>query len=1367
MKQRMQKLAAGILTASMILGMGVNDNLFVRAEEGGSVGVAELSDDAVSPPSPWGALPSPNQYRYQKEELAAFCHFGPNTYSGYEWGFNQNSQTWLYEGQTPAELFPLSNDFDAETLVMALQEAGFKKLIVTAKHHDGFCIWNSKWTEYDVAESDYKNGKGDILAEISAACTAHDMDMGLYLSPWDVAEPSYGYFDEDGNSLCSWSGNGKGVPKNGMTWEEMEELDVRDYNEYYDNQLEEILSSPKYGNNGHFVEVWMDGAKGDSSKYQEYDFVRWFKTIQKYEGKEAGYDDDCLLFGAEAYTTVRWIGNELGLANEETWSKSQVDYDRNTIESNRSGANRSTIGIPEGNQWTVPEADARITSGWFWGTNKKTPKSMQDLSNMYFNSVGHNAVLLLNIPPNMEGTVDEDILNRVKEFGTNVKDSFAKNLAVDAKVTASEVRGNDIAFSPDHVIDGDDATYWTMEDDSTTGSLTLDLGKATKFDMVTIEEAIQLGQRIKSFTVEYKLGNGAWQDFSQGTTIGAKRICREKAVTADKIRINITDSYAVPLISEVGVYKATKDFEIQSPIPDEMEKILISDTDISDGSGFAFTGDWKNETGNQFIDGVGIWANSGAKATLTFTGHKVWLFGTKDPSHGTADVYIDGAKVGSFNTKAEARATGQMIYESDDLEPGTHTLEIRNTGTVGLNVAAVLNNEQKGVIQFEKQTLTMEEDAEEEVVVKRVGGSRGRVTVLYENNPGSAVQGNYDVDGLQGELVFEDGETEKIIKVATKRDPGVKGELDFTVDLISATGGASLGFYTSLGVIIKDLDDPERLGEADKILKESQKLDFDLYASEGREEVQKLTAQLNAYLKAGDMIAVEEVIKTANQLQAAKAKLTVRENYTTADPFAFPVHGAAKTVEAELFTLDGSGAVDSSKFVRITEKTGASNGKEVNWFENGNRILLPFTAEKAGMYKVKVAYRSGATEARPNALEWSGTNISTGSRDVYGNQDQYQTIEFEVEITEPGAGEWVFTASSKGGPVIDKFEITSTDEPADNVAVAEVALEPSVLTLTDSQKNALLSAVILPDNATNKNVTFTSADPKVAEVTEDGLVISRQNGSTVITVTTEDGSKTASCTVTVKRKDLAAAALETALLEAKKFLEAGQGNYSIETWNNFKSKYAAILAEKDSADTDRLTVLVNELKAAVTGLEEKAKVLGTPTGVTAVSKMTGVSIAFSSVTNAVSYDIYRKSGNGAAQKIASVKTASYLDENAPGGQKSDYTVVAVSGRKDYTDSAASAPASVTLPKAVTKLKVKAVSGGAQISFKKVKGAKKYIILRAAKKGGPYKKIKTLKAKQTKFVDKKAKKGKNYYKVVTQKGKTYSPATKAKKTTVKK
>ncbi len=1138
---------------------------------GGEVVLSDLSDHRTAAPEAWGATPSPYQYQYQKEELSAFCHFGPNTFEGIEWGEH-------YGDRTPADIFRLENDFDAETLVQTLKEAGFKKLIVTAKHHDGFCIWASEYTDYDVAGSNYKNGEGDVLAEISAACTKYDMNMGLYLSPWDVHDPSYGYFDEDGNALCG----GNGEPLNGMTWEQVYEQDALDYNEYYNNQLEELLGNNKYGNNGHFVEVWMDGAKGSGSKAQNYDFPTWFNTIQKYEGKAAGFEDDCLLFGAQAYTTVRWIGNELGVANEETWSKSRTNKDSNTIDSNTSGS--YTVGFADGNQWTVPEADARITSGWFWGNNKKTPKTISELANMYFNSVGHNAVLLLNVPPNTDGEVDEDILNRVSEFGENVKNSFKVNLAENATVTATEVRGNDTAFSPANVLDGNDDTYWTMEDGSTTGSLTLNLGETKSFNMVTIEEAILLGQRISGFSVEYRNGDsGEWKTFAEGTTIGAKRICREMTVQADQIRINITGSHAVPLISEVGVYKSTKDFLLTSGIPEDLEVISVTDIDVSDGKGFTYTG-WNAESGNQFLGGNSMYAGAGKEASLTFTGSKVWLYGTKESGHGTADIYIDGEKIESIDTRASQRKTGQMIYESHDLEHGSHVLRIVNTGTIGLDAAVVLNNGGKGMLQFETDAIEMEEDSETEVIVRRVGGSSGKVSVTYTNNPASAWQGHYDVDGIKGTLVFAEGETEKRFPVKTKRFLDKTGDLFFTVDLESVSGQAALGFNTSIKVTIRDLDDPARVDEIRQILADCKALNYELYQKEGQDAVKELTAELEAYLETEDF-DVKEAIEKSNQLKAAKEQLVIRENYSEEDPFVMPSGAETKTAEAEMFILDSSNVVNANQYVRITEKAEASNGKEVNWFENGNRIYLPFVALEEGVYKVKATYRSGRGSGNPNALEWSGTNVSSGSMDVYGeeNATTFHTAEFEIDIEEAGAGQLVFTASSKGGPVIDKFEFQCKEKPV--VSVTGVSLNQTTLDMIDEETEYRLIATVEPENATNKNVTFTSSDRKIAIVDESGVITPKKNGRADIIVTTEDGSKTARCAVHVAIQGLALKELDEVILEMEELIQAGSGQYTQESWARFAEAYDKAANRAEDAAVEELQRLLNELQEAYGELE--------------------------------------------------------------------------------------------------------------------------------------------------------------------------------------
>ena len=240
-KKIVSLLLGGVMLFSAPIGhMGMS---YVSATETW-VTEESLTEANSAVPEKDSVVPTQAQYDYHKEELAAFCHFGPNTFSGVEWGEN-------YGDTHPRDLFRLTEDFDADTMVKTLKEAGFQRLIVTAKHHDGFCIWRSAHTEHDVESTVYK---GDVLEEISKACTNHNMDMGLYLSPWDANNKSYGYYDEDGQPLC----DNKGNPKTGLDWNQVEELDVHDYNEYYNNQLIEILGNSKYGNNGRFVEVWME-----------------------------------------------------------------------------------------------------------------------------------------------------------------------------------------------------------------------------------------------------------------------------------------------------------------------------------------------------------------------------------------------------------------------------------------------------------------------------------------------------------------------------------------------------------------------------------------------------------------------------------------------------------------------------------------------------------------------------------------------------------------------------------------------------------------------------------------------------------------------------------------------------------------------------------------------------------------------------------------------------------------------------------------------------------------------------------------------------------------------------------------------------
>ena len=1005
-KKWMSMLLAGVVTTTGFMGGTVT---LRAAETTNWVGDEGLSGTADAP-KPDDVVPDANQFRYQKEELAAFCHFGPNTFNEIEWGEH-------YGNKKPSEIFTLKQDFDAETLVKTLKDAGFKKLIVTAKHHDGFCIWDSQYTDYDVAASGYKDksGQSDILAEISAACTEQDMDMGLYLSPWDIHEPSYGYKDENGQPT---------TPEN----------DKKDYNEFYNNQLEEILGNPKYGNNGKFVEVWMDGAKGSGANAQEYNFQKWFDTIQKYEGKAAGRDADCMLFGAEAYTTVRWIGNELGIAGKDTWSKSKVDKDKNTINSNKQG--NATVGFEDGNQWTVPEADARITSGWFWGTQKNTPKTMEELSDMYFNSVGHNATLLLNVPPNNQGTVDEAILKRVEEFGKNVKESFDENLAKaeGASVKVSSVRGNAQTYKPSNMIDENDDTYWTTDDGTKSGEILIDLGKETKFDVVSVEEAIQNGQRINNYKIEYRNGDsGAWTLLEEGKTIGAKRLCRTSETTARQIKITVgTTDGKVPMISEVGVYKTTEGMEKANPIPKGMEVIDVTDTDLEDKKGFKFTGKWNPENQPQYINGTNTWANKDAELELKFHGTKAYFFGTVDPGHGTVEITVDDGEPVTVDTKASKRAVGQKWFETQDLKDGDHTIKLKVTGkAVGIEAAAVINNGGQGMIELESDSYTMNENETKSLKVKRVGGTKGRITAKLQPNPGTAIQDDYDTT-LIPEIVLEEGQTETTADVKTRRNTNKTGDQYFTAEITDVNEGTILGFNKKAKITIKDMESSE--GSLATLVKECESYKKDWFTS-GWDEFEGALKDAKAVLEKEGATS-EEQSKAEAALKSAKDGLVKREHYTAEDPFSFPWRkGSSATLEAEFAELHNTGAADEQWKLTVSDGDWASNKKFVNCLNGDDTITIPYKVEKPGTYNVKLTYRSGSAT---NSLAWKDDagNIKAGSV-VAGNDNANvtKTVEFEIVAEKAGSGVLTLEGDTKDAPQLDNFEITPKDVKLNDVTV--------------------------------------------------------------------------------------------------------------------------------------------------------------------------------------------------------------------------------------------------------------------------------------------------------------------------------------------
>ena len=967
-----------------------------------AINAAAAARDDVAPPAAWGPVPSETQLQYHEEELSAFIHYGVNTYNGVEWG----------NGSENPDVFNPTG-LDTDQWVKTLKDAGFKRIIMIGRHHDGFCLWESAYTTHDVGSSTNfqatqaaRGQAGDVLEELSKSCTKYDMDMGLYLSPWDANNPSYGY---------------------GSGWDDATDTNG-DYNEYYMNQLREVLGNPKYGNNGKFVEVWMDGAKGSGAAAQKYKFQEWFDLIEELQPGAVVFSP----YGS----TIRWIGNEAGKAGDPCWSKLDQQRQRNYYDAHGGDeAAYLNAGDPNGNIWSIGECDVSLTSGWFWKSGKQ-PKSMEELTDIYFKSVGRGQPLLLNVPPNTTGVLPQNFVDRVAELGETIQDTFRTDLTKQGGATAeaTAVRGDSQAYAAANVLDDDPDTYWTMDDGQTTGSITINLGSAKVFDIVSIEEYIKLGQRISGFTVEVHAANG-WKEFGSGHTIGAKRLVRGAPVRADQIRINITGSQAVPLIENVGVYKAGGAFEQESVMPEGLS--MIDDREFDRSSG------WNLET----IDGVnetGIWADPGAEASFQFTGTKAWIVGTKDPNHGTMDVYIDGNLVATPNAYQATRQLRQILYTTDDLPYGEHTVRMvcKNKAT-GLDAAFILDNNGAGMFEISPASYTVREGGTQDVTIKRVGGTTGEVTVDFQTAPDSAVHGRHYND-VSKTVTFADGQDTAKVTVEAIENTEITGDLRFFAEIVNPTGDAILGFNTRADVIIKDND-----------LVDKNALKTALDTANAKNEGWYASAAWADFVRARDAAqavyddpdATGDQVNTAlTDLEEAQNALVARTAYTADDPFVLPgKNDGAKLAEAEFFTLI---PISGSNYVRIELDSNASNGKKVGWMEPGNVIKLPYTASHAGVYTVDCRYQSGrVSEATANAINWSGENIQSGSVRVYGDSSApYKNVTFDITVTKPGAGELVITADSNAGPNLDKFTFTAKELVANTYTITASAEENGSIT---------------------------------------------------------------------------------------------------------------------------------------------------------------------------------------------------------------------------------------------------------------------------------------------------------------------------------
>ena len=458
-------------------------------------------------------VPTPQQYAWQQMELTAFLHFGINTFTGREWG----------DGKEDPALFNPS-ELDAEQWVRTLKEAGFKMVLLTAKHHDGFCLWPTATTKHSVASSPWKNGQGDVVKELRAACDKYDMKFGVYLSPWDRNAECYG--------------------------------DSPRYNDFFIRQLTELLT-----NYGEVHEVWFDGANGEgpNGKKQVYDWDAFYQTIQRLQPKAV-----MAIMGDD----VRWVGNEKGVGRETEWNATVLTpgiYARSQENNKRLGVfskaedlgSRKILEKATELFWYPSEVDVSIRPGWFYHSREDHQvKSLAKLVDLYYRSVGHNANFLLNFPVALNGKISPVDSARAVQWYQTIQNDFKENLLKGCYVQASNKRGRN--FSPNKAVDGDWDTYWATDDGVTSGSLTFTLTHPTDVNRLVIQEYIPLGQRVRSFNIELEQ-EGKWipaQTVDSTTTVGYKRIVRFQTEKAEKIRINFTDARGPLCINNVEAYLA-------------------------------------------------------------------------------------------------------------------------------------------------------------------------------------------------------------------------------------------------------------------------------------------------------------------------------------------------------------------------------------------------------------------------------------------------------------------------------------------------------------------------------------------------------------------------------------------------------------------------------------------------------------------------------------------------------------------------------------------------------------------------------------------------------------------------------------------
>jgi alpha-L-fucosidase len=425
-------------------------------------------------------VPSDAQLAWQRLEMTMFLHFGVNTFTDREWG----------DGKEDPNLFR-PEKLDCKQWVTVAKEAGFGMMILTAKHHDGFCLWPSAYTEHSVLRSAWREGEGDVMREFTEACRAQGVKAGFYLSPWDRHDPRYG---------------------------------GEEYNTYFKNQLAELMA--EYA---PIEEVWFDGAS--EGEITPYDWKGFYETVY-------ALNPDAVI--AICGPDIRWVGNESGVAREGESSVQDPHPERHFDATDK--------------VWYPAECDVSIRPGWFYHASEDARvKSVDHLLEIYFKSVGRNSVLLLNVPPTPEGRFAEEDVTRLREFRAALDEIFETDLAGGGTAKASSVRGDDAAFAADRALDGNLDTYWATDDEVTTGWLELQFPEPRTLNVVNVQEALFLGERVRRYHVE-AWERGRWNTIGSGTIIGHRNLLRTRPVETDRLRLVVDEAEACPAIARFGAH---------------------------------------------------------------------------------------------------------------------------------------------------------------------------------------------------------------------------------------------------------------------------------------------------------------------------------------------------------------------------------------------------------------------------------------------------------------------------------------------------------------------------------------------------------------------------------------------------------------------------------------------------------------------------------------------------------------------------------------------------------------------------------------------------------------------------------------------